>query len=169
MVVKLIFCLGFAIVVFAAGALLDMESGKADLDTKMEDNEAYEEVSLVSNRQNSLAEKHRNFTDVQPDAVVKSDYSSLEAFVRGTAKSWEEHQRHQENEPGKIELAQLTLYYLEYYQKEVRNSGLAKEFDSWKKIAEELCSDQGNASNKTNVDELSNEFQKQMYIIIESL
>ncbi|WP_121612332.1 hypothetical protein [Mesobacillus foraminis] len=166
---KLIVCLAVATIVFAAGALLETKEGKVEIDAVIDENEAYEEVSLIANETSAgKTEDAQNRLQAQGGKVEDAEYESLKMFVQETVKNWEE-QRDQESANSSAALAKSTLYYAEHFKKEIKDAGLRKEFDSWKQIADDLCTSLETETNEAKVRELNKQFQKQMYIIVKKI
>ncbi|MFT4413215.1 hypothetical protein ACLM5H_05065 [Fredinandcohnia humi] len=95
--------------------------------------------------------------------VDKSEYTSLEMFVKDISKNWaddSEYRSYQDDSTAEFTLANSVLHYVNYFEKEIEEVNMTEEFNEWQQIAYEMV--QSSGTQEEEFERLSKEFEEKM-------
>lgn len=142
---------------------LSYEENVADLESKVKAIiEAQEPVGYID---------EKPIFDIESYTVEKTEFKTVEEFVKHTAESWaedSEYRSFQSDEDAETQLAFSVLSYVNYFENEIEEMGMTKVFEEWQRIAYDMWNNHGTKAQQNNKD-LALQFEKKMNEILTKL
>ncbi|MBP3041797.1 hypothetical protein J9303_20355 [Bacillaceae bacterium Marseille-Q3522] len=123
-------------------------------------------------KQNSTYQNKTNerYADIKSYEVKVSEYTSFETFIQTIHNYWKPNSEYRSNfsdkESAESTLANATLHYVNFFEKEISERGMTTEFDELQRISYDIVFEKG---RKTTHEELVKKYKEIFNEIVETL
>lgn len=101
------------------------------------------EVKTQATVENEVVEVDEDHVDLKSWNIEVSEYSSLEKFMTDLSKNWKEDSEYRKSYPlAESILSESTISYINYFEDEIAEKGLNKDFDELQLLAYEVVQNQ---------------------------
>ncbi|PLR80962.1 hypothetical protein CVD25_22330 [Bacillus canaveralius] len=147
-----ILCVGFV-----ASQFINTEGTKAG-EKPIKKSEPMEPIEQVE------AAEHPIETNISEFQVEATEFNSLEGFVNSTQRDWTDGSEYRsvyaDDRNAELQLSNSVVRYINYFENEIKEAGLSKEFSEWQNVAFEISK-----HDPENYEELVSEFETSLNMI----